>query len=415
METVIIGAGGAGISALETIRRCDKDIPLTVISAERTVPYSLCALPSLLGGELPHKALPRVSKNFFKKNSVKVLQGSPVQRILADKQKLILKNGKSVKYQKLLIAAGSMPIIPPIEGIDSPGVFSLSTLAGCRAINDYTKKHKVRRAVIIGAGFTGIETALSLHERGIKTVIVEMLPRVLARILDEDMTEPVEQILNGKGIEIKLGEEVIQVTGGKAVNGIRLKSGGLIAGDLVVVSIGVRPNIKFLEGSGIKTNRGIIVNNNMRTNIENVYAAGDAAEAHDFILGKPALSAIWPNAVEQGRIAALNMMDILTVYEGNVSVNALNIDGISVTGMGQTANEAQQQGASGLEEIRYRNQHSRRKLILRDNRIIGFQSFGVFRNSGTIWNYMQKRQDISALKNELLKDSLKLQYNTKGI
>ncbi|MFH1228286.1 MAG: FAD-dependent oxidoreductase [Planctomycetota bacterium] len=415
METVIIGAGGAGISALETIRRCSKDIPVTVISAERVVPYSLCALPSVLGGELPHKALPRFSKDFFRKNSVKSLQGIPVQRILVDKQKLILKNGKSIKYRKLLIAAGSTPIIPRIEGIDSPGVFSLSTLASCRAIADYAKKHKARRAVIIGAGFTGIETALSLHQLGIKTVIVEMLTRVLARILDEDMAEPVEQILNAKGIEIKLGEEVIQVTGGKAVSGIRLKSGGLIVGDLVVVSIGVRPNIKFLEGSGIKTNRGIIVDDNMRTNIENVYAAGDAAEARDFISGKPALSAIWPNAVEQGRIAALNMMDIPAVYEGNVSVNAINIDGLSVTGMGQTADEAKQQGAGGLEEIRYRNRNSRRKLILRDNRIIGFQSVGAFRNSGAIWNYMQKRRDVSALKNELLNDSLKLQYNIKGI
>lgn len=410
MKIVIIGAGGAGISAMETIRRCDKNIPLTVISAERTIPYSLCALPSLLEGTLPHKSLSRVDKDFFKKSRVEVFQGSPVRSILPGNKTLILTNGKSIKYEKLLIATGSIPIIPRIEGIDKEGVFSLSTLAGSQKIINYIRKHKAGKAIIIGAGFTGIETVLSLHERGIKTVIVEMLPRVLARILDEDMTEPVEHVLQAKGIEIKLGEEVIRITGDKTVSGIRLKGGGLITGDLVIISIGVKPNISFLAGSGIITNRGIIVNENMRANIENIYAAGDVAETRDFISGKPALSAIWHNALEQGRIAALNMINIPTVYEGTVSINTLNLDGLSVTGMGQTSAEVKGQGTNGIEEIKYKNRQSIRKIILRDNRIIGFQCVGSFRNLGVIWTNITKRADVSTIKHHLLKDNLKPQY-----
>jgi NAD(P)H-nitrite reductase large subunit len=407
---LIIGAGGSGISALETIRRFDKDVPLTVVSAERTVPYSLCALPSFLEGELPHKSLPRVDKDFFKKNRIEVFQGSSVKNILIKDKTLILQNGKSIKYEKLLIATGSIPVIPRIEGIDKAGVFSLSTIAGSREIISYIRKYKAKKAIIIGAGFTGIETALSLNELGIKTIVVEMLPRILARILDEDMTEPVEHALLTKGIEIKLGEEVIKISGSKTVSGIQFKKGSSITCDLLIVSIGVKPNINFLSGSNITTNRGIIVNENMRTNIENIYAAGDAVETKDFISGKPALSAIWPNAVEQGRIAALNMINISTAYEGAVSINALNLDGISVTGMGQTIEEAKKQEAKGIEEIKYENRQSIRKLILRDNRVIGFQCVGPFRNLGLIWSYITKRTDVSTIKHHLFKDNLKPQY-----
>jgi NAD(P)H-nitrite reductase large subunit len=434
MKIVIIGAGGAGLSALETIRKFDKDSPITVISSEKCLPYSLCALPSLLEGELPHKHLPRVGKNYFKKNKVTLLQGSPVKSIRPKDKILALKNGKSIKYDKLLIATGSVPIIPRIEGISKAGVFSLSDLAGSQKILAYIKKRKAKRAIIIGAGFTGIEAAESLSAQGLKVIIVEMLPRVLARILDEDMTAPVDEALKGKEIEVKLKEEVVSINGTKSVSGVSLKSPMpdgrdarlvprrdvgrneverarcSIPCDLVIVSIGVRPNLNLLEGSNIKTNRGIVVDEHMQTNIDGVYATGDVAESHDFISGKPSLSAIWPNAVEQGRVAALNMLNTTAAYEGNVSINSLNLDGLSITGMGQTSAEAKAEGVHGLEEIKYQNSQSTRKLILRNNRIIGFQCIGPFRHSGIIWTNIIKRADVSDIKHQLLKDNPRLQY-----
>jgi len=350
----------------------------------------------------------RLPDDFFKKSRVNFIQGSPVCSILPNKNTLILKNGKSIKYDKLLIATGSVPIVPPIEGIDKKGVFFLDTLTSSKKIINYIRKNRTKKAVIVGAGFTGIEAALSLKNRDLKVTIVEMLKRVFARILDKDMSTPFETMLTEKDIELKLGEQVVKITGDKNASGVRLKTGSLVMADIILVSIGVKPNIEIINGSGIKTNRGILVNNHMGTNLENIYAAGDVAEAKDFLTGKTTLSAIWPNAIEQGRIAALNMTNKITEYEGATNVNVLNLEGQSIVSMGKTLAEAKDEYKNNFEEIKYDNNLSRRKIILNNNRVIGFQSIGPFRNHGIIWSNLKNREDISEIKESVLKDNFNL-------
>jgi NAD(P)H-nitrite reductase large subunit len=200
---------------------------------------------------------------------------------------------------------------------------------------------------------------------------------------------------------------------------------------MVIVAIGVKPNVEFLQGSGIKVNRGIVVDDYLRVTCSeplqgklresiseegvppfgarlaeggsspDIYAAGDVAEVKDFLTGQPTTSAIWPNAVEQGRVAALNILGRPTPYEGAVSINCLNINGVPITGMGLTENEARQKLGEPLEILSHKNESFRGKLILKNNHVVGFQGIGLFRQTGFIWSLLKKRMDVSSFKDSL--------------
>jgi NAD(P)H-nitrite reductase large subunit len=400
LHYVIIGNGGAGVSALQTIRANDEKSELTIISKEQYPAYSPCSLPDLIGGEIERPTIFRFEKNFYKNLNAKFIKNAEALRISIPNKQIHLSSEKKIKFDKLLISAGAKPIAPKqIKGINLKGVHIMGTLDSALGILDHVNSD-AKEVVIVGGGFMGIETAIMLKKQGLMVTIVEMLPNILSRMLDSDISKKVEKILIENNIKLVLNDTVISINGDKKVTGVTL-SNTKIKCDMVVIAIGVRPNIEITKGSGIKTNLGIIVDSTMQTNKNDIFAAGDIAEVKEQIEGTQGSFAIWPNAIEQGRIAGLNMVGKQTKYDGAEIVNILDIFDIPVVAMGRTSSEI----GKCKVIFRFTPQHFK-KILLKNNKIVGLQFIGTIRNAGTFYSLMKKGTDVSDIKDRLLDDNL---------
>lgn len=399
MHYVIIGNGGAGVSALQTIRESDKKSDITIISREQYPAYSPCSLPDLIGGEIDKPTIFRFEKNFYENLNANFMKNTEALEISSVKKEIKLTNNKSIKFDKLLISAGAKPIAPKqIKGLDLDGVHIMGTLDSALGILKHVNKG-AKHAVIVGGGFMGIETATMLKKQGLKVTIVEMLPNILSRMLDPDISEKIAEILKENKIELVLNDSVKNINGDKKVTGVSLSKTKKSC-DMVVLAIGVRPNTEIIQGSEIKANQGIIVNSKMQTNKKDIFAAGDITEVKEQIEGSQGSFAIWPNAIEQGRIAGLNMVGKHTKYDGAEVVNVLDIFDTPVVAMGRTSNEI----GKCTFISRFTPQHSK-KILLKNNRIIGLQFIGTIRNAGTFYSLMKKGTDVNSIKDRLLDDN----------
>lgn len=403
---LIIGNGASSISAIETIRSIDKNIKITLISRDK-IPYSPCALPSYISNEIKRKELFR--EKFYKENNIKFIGGN-VMKVVPKENSVVLENGKKISYDKLLIAVGSSPLKPKIKGIENS--YFLGNLEDAEKIKKKAKNSK--NVVIVGAGFIGIETAIALQKLGLKVKIIEMLDKVLPRILDYEIAEKIKIILEKKGIEVLLKEQVIEIKKNEVIlKGQTLESSNdkivventkknlrkkfkeiLIKTDFTIVAIGVKPNIEIAKDE-LKTNFGIIVNEKMQTSVENIFACGDVAEFKK-------LNAIHPSAVYQGRVAGYNLIGIEKSFEEFISANTIDIFGKPIFSCGKISSEVE-----SPEIISQENEKSYMKLILKDNKIAGYQTIGDLRNSGLIFSSIAKGQDVSKFKNKLLENDLR--------
>ncbi|MBU0497571.1 MAG: FAD-dependent oxidoreductase [Candidatus Thermoplasmatota archaeon] len=409
MHYIILGNGGAGISALQSIRTVDTTSDITIISREQFPPYSPCSLPNLIAGEIDKSAIFRFDTQFYDRLNATFIKNTEALGIDAQNNKIILSNKKHLKFDKLLIAIGATPITPRgIKGIDLDGVHIMGTLDSTLGILDHLKKG-ICHAIVIGGGFMGVETATMLRKRGLNVSIVEMLPHILSRMLDPDIADKVAKILTNHGIQLILNDTVKSINGSKKVTNISLEKQRLSA-DMVVSAIGVRPNIEILNKTGIQTHHGVIVDSHMQTTIKNIYAAGDIAEVHEQITGKKGSYGIWPNAIEQGRIAGLNMANTQTTYNGAEVVNVLDVFDIPVIAMGHIIKDA------GKCTILSRfTPASSKKMLLNKNRIIGLQFIGTIRNTGAFYGMMKKGIDIESIANRLLDDNFVIIPETLAI
>lgn len=399
---VIIGTGGAGISAIRTIRSVDEKCRITAISQEDQMPYSPCSLPHLIGGDIEKKNIYRVEKDFFKKNKVRALLGTKVSKIIP-KDRTVLADGGKIKYDKLLIAAGSVPLRPPIPGIDTKGVFTLGNMADADEILKWVRKG-AKKAIVLGAGFIGVECAIALRKLGLRVSVFEMLDWVLPKMLDQDTSQEVQNVLEKEGIEFHLGQQVSEITGNGKVNGVRAGKKNSSC-DMVVLGIGVRPNTEFLKGSGIRVNHGVVVDEHMRTSVKDMYAAGDIVEADDKIRGTKRVNAIWPNAIEQGRIAGYNISGQEKEYDGVESLNILDVYGIPVLSMGMTSFELKD-----FEIERSKTNRSFKKLLLKDGKIAGVQMVGAIRNSGYLLSLVKRGIEVDDIRDDLLEDRFVVRF-----
>ncbi|MCK5291497.1 MAG: NAD(P)/FAD-dependent oxidoreductase [Thermoplasmata archaeon] len=402
MHVVIIGTGGAGISAIRTIRSVDEKCKITAVSQEDQMPYSPCSLPHLIGGDIEKKNIYRVEKDFFKKNNVRALLGTKVSKIIP-KDRTVLADGGKIKYDKLLIAAGSVPLRPPIPGIDTKGVFTLGNMADADEILKWVRKG-AKKAIVLGAGFIGVECAIALRKLGLRVSVFEMLDWVLPKMLDEDTSQEVQNVLEKEGIEFHLGQQVSEITGNGKVNGVRAGKKNSLC-DMVVLGIGVRPNTEFLKGSGIRVNHGVVVDEHMRTSVKDMYAAGDIVEADDKIRGTKRVNAIWPNAIEQGRIAGYNISGQEKEYDGVESLNILDVYGIPVLSMGMTSFELKD-----FEIERSKTNRSFKKLLLKDGKIAGVQMVGAIRNSGYLLSLVKRGIEVDDIRDDLLEDRFVVRF-----
>ena len=405
LHHVIIGNGGAGVSALQAIREIDKKSDITIISREKYPAYSPCSLPNLIGGEITKPKIFRFDSNFYNTLNAKFMKNCEAVNIFPDKKKIKLADGSSIKFDKILISAGAVPITPKgLEDLTLDGVHIMGTLnSSLQIVNNI--KQGVNHAVIVGGGFMGVETACMLKKRGIDVTIVEMLPNILSRMLDSDVSEKVEEILKKNDISLILNDSVKRINGKNKVTGVTLSKKKLKC-DMVVLAIGVAPNIDIIKGSGIKVNRGIIVDATMKTNKQDIYAAGDIAEVYEQILGKQGSFAIWPNAIEQGRIAGLNMAGKISNYDGAEIVNVLDIFNTPIVAMGYILKDI-----GKCKKIIRSTPDTYKKILIKKNRMVGLQFVGSIRNTGTFYSLIKNGLDISEIEERLLDDNFVISPN----
>lgn len=361
MHHVIIGSGVAGITAaLELSRR--QAGPVDVYTDEPHPYYYRPQLSHFMAGEISLNELLKRSPEWYAQRGIQLHLNTPVSRLDPDRKQILLAGGTPVAYDCLLVAAGSLPIVPRMEGATQAGVFTWRTLSDALAIKE--RAARCRQAVVIGGGLLGLEAAHGLHKAGLDVTVLEFFPRLLPRQLDQEGATLLQQLTEGLGLRVAVGAETQALLGDGEVTGVRLKDGREFPAQLVVVATGVRCNVALAAGTALATDRGLIVDEHMATNLPDIYAAGDIASFQGRTW------AIAPVAQAQGRVAAANMAGDPQVYEAAPPATTLKIVGLDLTSVGTTQPEP---GAEGYVETRETDIAAGRykKLVLKEGRLVG--------------------------------------------
>ena len=401
-EYLIIGNSAGGIAAAEAIREVDREGAITIVSEEPYLAYSRPLISDYLAGERSLDSMLLRLPDFYERNGIEALLGTRVARVDFDHKLIELEDGRRVAWRKLLLATGGTPIIPKLKGSHREGVFTFTTLDDAKKIREAVDRQ--RKVVVIGGGLIGVSLAQALVHRGVVVVMVELMDRVLGTALDVEASHLVEEALRQKQIEIVLGQTVKEIVGrpedDRRVGGVILEDGRTMACDSVVFAIGAAPRAELVKGSAVTVKRGIVVDRHMATSCRGVYACGDAAEGYDFIHKANRLIPVWPNAVAGGQVAGYNMAGRPTRYEGSTGMNALNCFGLSAVAAGMVDSKddptcevlATSSAANGTY----------RKIVLKNNRIVGMVFVGDIERSGIVFGLMKDGINVRRFKETLL-------------
>ena len=398
MNHIIIGAGPAGVIAAETLRKLDSVSNITVIGDESEVPYSRMALPYLLADKVGEDGTHlRHGADHYAAHGIKIRQGR-VTAVDTDAKSVTMDGGDSLSYDKLLIATGSHTLRPPIAGMDLPGIENCWTLADARRIAE--RATPGAKVVLMGAGFIGCIVLEALAARNVELTVIEMADRMLARMMDDAGGEMIIRWCEQKGVRVLTGTRVESIDSAEGSLRINVDSGDPIAADLVVCATGVTPNIGFLDGSGIDTDLGIVVDDRLQSNVADVYAAGDVAQGPDFSTGQSEIHAIQPTASEHARIAAANMAGRPTRFGGSLSMNVLNTLGLITSSFGLWAGVENGERATVLDKKRFRYL----RLEFDGDVLVGALAIGLTQHVGVLRGLIQTRVKLGHWKQELLRD-----------
>jgi NAD(P)H-nitrite reductase large subunit len=401
-QFIIIGNSAAGIAAVEAIRQHDTSSKIIVISDEDYSAYCRCLITHFLAGEVKEDKIFYRPQGFYKDNNVELLLNKKVTRIDPKKNRIICEDKTSLSYDSLLIATGSSPKFPETAGIKKRGVFGFRTLKDAKDISGLLAVTK--SACVLGGGLVGLKAAYALKKRNIDVKVIIKSNQVLSQMLDAHSASFVQQRLEENDIELMFGEDIAEIIGEGEIKAVKLGSGKAIGCSLIIVGKGVSPNIDLAKGTEIKYGEGIIANNYMQSNIPNIYVAGDACESFDLSVNAYAVNALWPVAVEQGKIAGGNMSGDTRTYEGSLGINAIEFFGLPVISLG--IYKAKEKDAP-LEELISldRKMNLYKKIFLKDNIIVGALLVGDIKTSGVFLRLMREKIDVSALKDRLLQDN----------
>ena len=413
MNVLVLGAGGAGISAVQAMRSVDKKIEINLISKEECMPYSLCGLPDFLSGKISMKVLSRLYADFFTENDINLIFGKEAIKVDPSRKIVHFKNNSTndvnemLEFDKLLIAIGSKPIVPSIPGLNKKQVYIVSNLESCKSIIKGLRK--ATKIAVVGGGFVGIECAQALKQREKEVFVIETLNRILANMFDEEMSSIAQQMLESLGINFILGNQVKEIIGNNVVESLKLTDGKIDC-DMVLLTVGFRPNINIVRDSMIRVNQGIIVNDFMESNVKDIFAAGDVAESFDCVYGEPGIKATWSNAVEQGHVAGLNIAGKRCKYAGFQSYNIIHIHDVPFLSMGNVTNLPQNCSKLVLKGI-----DSMRKVFIQNDRILGIEFHGDMTNSGYLFSLLNKGSDIKGYNKMILPNYFQYRWNRNVI
>jgi NAD(P)H-nitrite reductase large subunit len=400
---VILGTGPAGVIAAETIRKLSPTDSITIIGDEPEPAYSRMAIPYLLMGNI-NEAGTYLRKNptHFEDLKIKV-RVAHVQSVQEATKTVVLDGGETVAFDTLLVATGSRPVTPPIPGIKSEGVHRCWTLEDARAIAALAKPGA--RVLQLGAGFIGCIIMEALAARGVKLSVVEMGDRMVPRMMGPTAGGMIRDWCETKGVEVFTSTKVESIAPGAPLS-VKLSNGKTMLADLVISAAGVRPAIGFLENSGITCLLGVLTDEHLQTNVPGIFAAGDCAEAFDKVSGKMIVSAIQPNAAEQARIAAANMVAHArgraahAVLKGVTQINVLDTLGLISTSFGDW------QGVPGGEHVELTDKAQGRHLSLqfKDDVLVGCNSVGWTDHVGVMRGLVEGQVRLGAWKDTLKND-----------
>ena len=401
MTYVIIGAGPAGVTAADTLRKADPSAEIVMIGGEPEPPYSRMAIPYVLTGLIKEEGTYlRKDNGHYDDNGIQYRQGKVVS-IDPEGHSVKLEDGATQSYSKLLIATGASPVRPPVEGLDLPGVHHCWTLEDARNIANLADKGA--DVVLMGAGFIGCIIMEALAERGVNLTVVEALDRMVPRMMNDAAGNMIKAWCEKQGIHVHTSTKVTKLephNDAKDTLAVDLDNGQQIPAHLVVVATGVKSNIDFVEGSCMKTDQGILVDEYMQTTVDDIYAVGDCAQGPDFSFGGWAVHAVQPTAVDHGRIAAFNMVGQKTPYKGSLNMNVLDTVGLISASFGawDGIEGAEFSEASDPDNFRYM------RLAFKGDKIVGALSLGRTDQIGVLRGLIQTEVALGEWKDKLMAD-----------
>ncbi|MCX5702359.1 MAG: FAD-dependent oxidoreductase [Candidatus Omnitrophica bacterium] len=399
---VVIGNSAAGIAAVEAIRKRDTESKVIVISDENYATYCRCLISYFLAGDIKEEKIIYRPESFYKENNIELLLNREVVRVDPKKNRIICNDKVQFDYTSLLIATGASPKIPEIKGLKKRGVFGFRTIENAKSIEGLIPVTKT--SCVLGGGLIGLKAAYALKKRNIDVKVIIKSRQVLSQMLDFEAAGFVQRRLEENGIEMVLGQDIQEVIGNGDIKAIKLDSGKVFDSSLVVVAKGVSPNIDLVKETEIKVGEGIIANNLMQTSVPNIYTAGDCAESFDLTAGAYAINALWPVAVEQGKISGANMAGENLNYDGSFGMNSIDFFGLPVISLGIYKLK---EDSHGYEELKVSDTKSNiyKKVIIRNNEVVGATFIGDIRNSGIFLRLIRERIDVRTFRDRLLQEN----------
>ncbi len=399
MRHIILGAGPAGVIAAETVRKHAPHDEVYLVGDEPEAPYSRMAIPYLLSGSIGESGTHlRHAPNHYEALGIQLKRNRAV-RVDTAARTVTMDDGSVHGFDRLLIATGSSPATPPIPGIAGPGVHACWTMADARAIAALAKPGA--RVLQMGAGFIGCIIMESLAARGVKLSVVEMSDRMVPRMMGPTAGGMIKAWCLKKGVNVHTGARVEAIErDATLVMKVRLSTGQVIEADLVISATGVKPNIGFLQDSGVRCLVGVLTDEHLQTSVPGIYAAGDCAEAFDKVSGKTIVSAIQPNAAEQARVAALNMAGRPTELRGVTQINVLDTLGLISASFGLW------DGLPGGQHVELTDQQACRHLSLQfsGDVLVGCNAIGWTNHVGVMRGLVEGQVHLGPWKEKLLAD-----------
>jgi len=386
---LIIGNGVAGSTAAEFIRKQDVKGKITIVTEEALPFYYRIRLNEYISADISEQTLVAKKQQWYKDNDIdlklrtRIVGAEPQQKVI------VSENNQKFYYDLLLIATGSHSFVPPIKGYDLKGVFTLRTIKDAHEISDHAKNSN--NVVLVGGGLLGIETGNALKKLGKKVTVVEFSPRLLPRQLDADGAFRLQQILEEMGFSFRIGAKTLEIIGdNQTTKGVLLEGGEVLAADMIIISAGVRSNLELADALELEYNKGIKVDEHMRTTRADIYSAGDVAEFKETSYG------IWPAAMEQGKIAGINMSGGNIIYKGTTMANTLKVAGIDLASAGDIDPENKFESRIVKDEKTYK------KIVINNDRIIGCIMLGDKKGFNTITKAIHEKYSASEVLSELI-------------
>lgn len=384
-KIVIVGDGIAAITAIKSIRKADQESEIHLFGKEKFYPYNRVRLSKGLLSSLEEEKILLQKTKWYEENNINLSTDTEIVNVDTHNKHVILENGKKILYTKLLLANGAKNFTPPINGINKKGVYTLRELEDAWDIMDEMKK--ATSVLNIGGGIQGLETAWILSKLGKKVTIAEILPRLMPKQLDERASKMLERAVRSQGIDIMLNTEVQEILGDKEASGFLTKENNEYPCNMVTYSIGIKPNIDILANSNIHTNKGVVVNDKMETNINDVYAVGDVAEYQGEIYG------LWNIAIGHGKVAGSNIVGSESIYEHIVPVTTLNAFNLSLFSMG-VVDEDKATDVVVEEDVQ---ENIYNKVFINNSKVIGAIVIGNIKYSPILKAAIEKNIDLSGI------------------